>query len=56
MTNLETLHGFTLFTKVVANLLRNKSCFMTNSWKCVEHVQTRPTSQMSMLFSLKNLS
>ena len=50
-SNLENLHGCALFTKVVANLSRNKSCFMTNSWKWLEHAQTWPTSHMSMLIS-----
>ena len=55
-SNLETLHGCALFTKVVANLLRNKSCFMIISWKWLEHAQTWPISQKYMLIAtLKNM-
>ena len=56
-SNLETLHGYALFTKVVENLLRNKSLNMIISWKCLEHAQTWPTSLKYMLISyLANFS
>ena len=50
-SNLGILHGYALFTKIVANLSWNKSLNMTISWKWLEHAQTGPTSHVSLLIS-----
>jgi hypothetical protein len=44
------MHGGAPLNKVVANLFWNKTYFMVNSWKWLEHAQTGPTSRDLMLF------
>jgi hypothetical protein len=35
--DLEALHDYAPFYKVVENFIRNKLCLRVKSWKCVEH-------------------
>jgi hypothetical protein len=44
------MHVCAPLSKVVAHLLRNKSCFMIISWKWPEHPQKWPRSLKAVLF------
>jgi hypothetical protein len=44
--DLEALHDYAPFGKVVENFIRNKLCLKVKSWKCVEHTRKGPTSQI----------
>jgi hypothetical protein len=48
--DLEALYDCVPFYKVVENFIRNKLCLRVKSWKCVEHAQKGPTSQIEGCF------
>jgi hypothetical protein len=53
--SLGCLHGCATLTKFVPNFMRNKSCLVVNSWKCLEHPLIWPTRQIGVLISALSL-